>query len=206
MKQKIGKAILKLLGWKHRVPEEFKVKKAVMIGAPHTSNWDILYSIAGMWAAGYTPKFFIKKEWIDKPVIGGFLKWLGGIPVDRGKRNNLVQHSVDMLKQADELVLLVPVEGTRKRVNAWKKGFYYIALESGLPLLLAYLDYGKKEAGVGRMMYVSGDFEKDMTEIEDFYKDVTAKHPENYNPRIFKRTGEGEIQNAEKKTEKNDKV
>ena len=192
MKEKIGKGILKLLGWKHRVPEAYKVKKAVMIGAPHTSNWDILYSLAGMWAAGYRPKFFIKKEWIDKPVIGRIIKWLGGIPVDRSKRNNLVQHSVDMLKQADELVLLVPAEGTRKRVDAWKKGFYYIALESGLPLLLAYLDYGKKEAGVGRMMYVSGDFEKDMAEIEDFYKDIIAKHPENYNPKIFKRAGEKE--------------
>ncbi|NPA45620.1 MAG: glycerol acyltransferase [Chlorobi bacterium] len=190
MKEKIGKWILKLLGWKHQVPEVFKVKRAVMIGAPHTSNWDILYSLAGMWAAGYRPKFFIKKEWIDKPLIGSIIKWLGGIPVDRSKRNNLVQHSVDMLRKADELVLLVPVEGTRKRVDAWKKGFYYIALESELPLLLAYLDYKKKEAGVGRMIYLSGDFEKDMLEIENFYKNITAKHPENFNPHIFHRSNE----------------
>ena len=190
MKKKIGKGILKLLGWKHKVPETYKVSKAVMIGAPHTSNWDILYSLAGMWAAGYRPKFFIKKEWIEKPLIGGIIRWLGGIPVDRTKRNNLVQHSVDMLHKEKELVLLVPAEGTRKRVDAWKKGFYYIALQSGLPLLLAYLDYGKKEAGVGKMMYVSGDYEKDMEEIENFYKNITAKHPENYNPKIFKRQGE----------------
>ncbi len=190
MKKFIGKLILKLFGWRHKVPEEYRISKGVMIGAPHTSNWDIVFSLAGMWAAGYRPKFFIKKEWIDNPFVGWLIKWLGGIPVDRSKRNNLVDHSVEMLNSADKLILLVPVEGTRKRVKAWKKGFYYIALRSGLPVILAYLDYKKKEAGVGKIMKLSGDFEKDMLEIEEFYKHITAKYPEKYNPKIFLREKE----------------
>ena len=188
MKKIIGKFILKLFGWGHRVPEEFRIRKGVMIGAPHTSNWDMLFSLAGMWAAEYRPKFFIKKEWTDKPLIGGFIKWLGGIGVDRSKRNNLVEHSVKMLNKHDRLILLVPAEGTRSRVKAWKKGFYHIARQADLPVILAYLDYKKKEAGVGKIMYLSGDFEKDMTEIENFYKNITAKYPEKYNPRIFIRS------------------
>ncbi|NPA42525.1 MAG: glycerol acyltransferase [Chlorobi bacterium] len=190
MKKLIGRLILKLAGWKLRVPPEYRIKKGVMVGAPHTSNWDILYTLAGMWAAEYRPKFFIKKEWIDKPVIGAVLKWLGGIPVDRSKRNNLVEHSVELLRQSDELILLVPAEGTRSRVKEWKKGFYHIARKANLPVILAYLDYKKKEAGVGKIMHLTGDFYKDMEEIEAFYKNVTPKYPEKYNPKIFIRPHE----------------
>jgi len=192
MKKFIGKWILKLTGWKLNVPEEYRIKKGVMVGAPHTSNWDILYTLAGMWAAEYRPKFFIKKEWMDKPVIGQIIKWLGGIPVDRSKRNNLVDYSVELLKKEKELILLVPVEGTRSRVKEWKKGFYHIARKADMPVILAYLDYGKKEAGVGKIMHLTGDFEKDMEQIEEFYKDVTAKYPEKYNPKIFIRSWEKE--------------
>ncbi len=185
MKKTIGKGILKLFGWKLNVPQAYRIKKGVMIGAPHTSNWDIVFSLAGMWAAGYRPRFFIKKEWIDKPVIGAFIRWLGGIPVDRTKRNNLVQHSVEMLRTSDELMLLVPVEGTRSRVPEWKKGFYHIALQAGVPVVLAYLDYKKKEAGVGGVVELTGNFEEDMIRIENFYKNISAKYPEKYNPQIF---------------------
>lgn len=194
MKKLIGKWILKLTGWKHNVPDEYKIKKGVMVGAPHTSNWDILYSLAGMWAAEYRPKFFIKKEWTEKPLIGAFIKWLGGIPVDRSKRNNLVDYSAELLQKEDELILLVPVEGTRSRVKEWKKGFYHIARKADMPVILAYLDYKKKEAGVGKIMRLSGDFEKDMEEIEAFYKNITAKYPDKYNPKIFIRSAEKQSQ------------
>ncbi len=188
MKQKFGWLVLKLFGWKHNVPEKYRISKGIMIGAPHTSNWDIVFSLAGMWAAGYRPKFFIKKEWIDNPFVGWLIKWLGGIGVNRTKRNRLVEYSVEMLKKSDKLILLVPVEGTRKRVKAWKKGFYHIARQADLPVILAYLDYKKKEAGVGKIIKLSGDFEKDMLEIENFYKNITAKYPENFNPQIFIRS------------------
>ena len=187
MKKFIGKLILKIFGWKLNVPQKFRIEKGVMVGAPHTSNWDALFSLAGMWASGFRPKFFIKKEWIDKPVIGPILKWLGGIPVDRKKRNNLVEYSVQLLKNTDKLMLLVPAEGTRSRVEKWKKGFYYIALQAGVPVLLAYLDYRKKEAGVGNVIKLTGNFHDDMLKIENFYKNIHAKYPEKYNPRIFLR-------------------
>jgi 1-acyl-sn-glycerol-3-phosphate acyltransferase len=188
MKKFIGKLILKLFGWKHNVPQEFRIKKGVMIGAPHTSNWDMLFSLAGMWAAEYRPKFFIKNDWTDHPLVGWLIRWLGGIGVDRNKRNRLVEYSVEMLNKEKELILLVPAEGTRSRVKQWKKGFYYIARQAKLPVILAYLDYKKKEAGVGKIIELTGDFEKDMTEIENFYKNITAKYPEKYNPQIFLRS------------------
>ena len=90
-----------------------------------------------------------------------------------------------MLNSEKELLLLVPAEGTRSAVDKWKLGFYHIAKEAGLPILLSYLDYAKKEAGVGKMVYPSDDFEKDMLEIENFYKNITPKHPEKYNKQIF---------------------
>ncbi len=188
MKKNFGRLILGLFGWKLNVPWRFRIKKAVMIGAPHTSNWDIVFSLAGMWAAGYRPRFFIKKEWTENFFVGWLIRWLGGIGVDRSKRNNLVEYSVEMLNQTDDLILLVPAEGTRSRVPAWKKGFYYIALKADLPVILAYLDYRKKEAGVGDVMKLTGDFEKDMEKIERFYKHIHPKYPEKYNPEIFIRS------------------
>ncbi len=187
MKKALAKFVNFITGWRVNVPEEFRIKKAVMIAAPHTSNWDLLYAMAGLWYVGYRPRFFIKDDFKKVPVLNWILKWLGAIWVNRKKHNNLIKHSVNMLNKEKELILLVPAEGTRSAVDQWHLGFYHIAKQSGLPVLLAYLDYAKKEAGVGKMLYPGDDFEKDMLEIENFYKNITAKYPEKYNKRIFKR-------------------
>ncbi len=185
MKKAFAKFVNFISGWHINIPEEFRLKKAVMIAAPHTSNWDLVHALPGLWLGDYKPKFFIKDDFKKFPVINWVLKWLGAIWVNRKKRNNLIQHSVDMLNREDELVLLVPAEGTRSAVPRWRLGFYHIAKQAGLPILLAYLDYDKKEAGVGKVVYPSDDFEKDMLEIENFYKNITPKHPEKYNKQIF---------------------
>ena len=187
MKKALAKFVNFITGWHVNVPEEFRFKKAVMIAAPHTSNWDLIHALAGLWLGGYRPRFFIKDDFKKFPVVNWILKIVGAIWVNRKKHNNLIKHSVDMLNSEKELILLVPAEGTRSAVDKWRLGFYHIAKESGLPILLAYLDYAKKEAGVGKILYPSDDFEKDMLEIEEFYKNITPKYPEKYNKRIFKR-------------------
>jgi len=185
MKKLVAKFVNFITGWHVRVPEEFRLKKAVMIAAPHTSNWDLIHALPGLWLGDYRPHFFIKDDFKKVPIINWLLKWLGAIWVNRKKRNNLIEHSVEMLNREKELILLVPAEGTRKAVPRWKLGFYHIAKQANLPILLSYLDYKKKEAGVGKIIYPSDDFEKDMLEIESFYKNITPKYPEKYNQQIF---------------------
>ena len=187
MKKALAKFVNFITGWHVNVPEEYRLKKAVMIAAPHTSNWDLIHALPGLWLGGYRPRFFIKDDFKKIPVVNWLLKWVGAIWVNRKKNNNLIKHSVDMLNNENELILLVPAEGTRSAVPKWKLGFYYIAKDANLPILLSYLDYDKKEAGVGKIVYPTDDFEKDMLEIENFYKNITPKHPKNYNKQIFER-------------------
>ena len=184
MKKQLGKFILFIFGWKTKYLPENQSKKCVMIAAPHTSNWDLVFAMAFYWKEGVESNFFIKDDW-TKGIQGYFIKKMGGIGVTRGKKNNLVELSVKTFREREEFILLVPAEATRKRVNKWKKGFYVIAQKAEVPVALAYLDYKKKIAGVGSVMNLTGDFEVDMIKIQNFYKNINAKFPENYNPEIF---------------------
>ena len=102
----------------------------------------------------------------------------GGIAVDRSKHNNLVDSMIDMFKQHEELILMIPVEGTRSYVKEWKSGFYHTAMGANVPIVLGYLDYGKKVAGFGDVFFPTGNYEKDLKEMQDFYRKVQAKYPE----------------------------
>jgi 1-acyl-sn-glycerol-3-phosphate acyltransferase len=190
MKKAISKFINFISGWHVNVPEKYKLKKAVIIAAPHTSNWDLIHALPGLWLNDFRPRYFIKDDFKKMPIVNWLLKWTGAIWVNRSRKNNLIQDSVDMLKREKELVLLVPAEGSRSAVPKWKLGFYHIAKQAGVPILLSYLDYDKKEAGIGKVIYPSDDFEKDMTEIENFYKTIAPKYPEKYNKQIFIRKNE----------------
>jgi len=184
MKRLVGKFILFIFGWKTQYNKEDLAKKSVMIAAPHTSNWDLVFAMAFYWKEGVESHFFIKDDW-TKGLHGWFIKKMGGIGVTRGKKNNLVDFAVNTFAERDEFILLVPAEATRKRVNKWKKGFYVIAQKANVPVALGYLDYKKKIAGIGPLQHLTNDFEVDMTKIQDFYKSIHAKYPENYNPKIF---------------------
>ena len=187
MKKILANFVNFITGWHINIPEEYRIKKAVMIAAPHTSNWDLIHALPGLWLGGFRPRFFIKDDFKNIPVVNWLLKWVGAIWVNRKKNNNLINFSAEMLQKEKELILLVPAEGTRSAVKTWKLGFYHIAKNANLPILLSYLDYAKKEAGVGKMLYLTDDFEKDMLEIENFYKNITPAHPEKYNKQIFER-------------------
>lgn len=184
MKKLLGNFIFFITGWKSKYKTEFSTERCVMIAAPHTSNWDLLYAIGVYWKHGVDAKFFIKDNY-TKGFIGFFFKKLGAIGVTRGKKNNLVDFAVKLFNENEKLVLLVPAEATRKKAPKWKKGFYIIAKKANVPVALGYLDYKKKIAGVGRLIHLTDSFENDMQKIQDFYKDITAKYPENYNKQIY---------------------
>ncbi|WP_117880625.1 1-acyl-sn-glycerol-3-phosphate acyltransferase [Aureibaculum luteum] len=184
MKKLIGKFTLFIFGWKFTYPEKFKVDKCVMLAAPHTSNWDLIYALAVYWKAGVESKFLIKNVY-TKGLHGYFFRWLGGIGVDRSKVNNLVDYAVNLFNTQEKLILMIPAEGSRKWVEKWKTGFYYIAKTAKVPVGLGFLDYTNKIAGVGKIVDITGDFNHDMTIIQDFYKDIDGKFPEDYNKSIF---------------------
>ena len=184
MKKIIAKIAFFIAGWKWDYDNKYQCDKCVMIAAPHTSNWDLFYAMATYWRFGVDAKFFIKDVY-TKGLHGYFFKKLGAIGVNRKKNNNLVSYAVSLFDKNEKFVLLVPAEGTRKKVDQWKKGFYHIAKGAGVPVALGYLDYKEKISGVGGLIHLSDDFEKDMKKIELFYENITAKYPENYNPRIY---------------------
>lgn len=183
------------MGWKivGGVPEG--LTKAVVIAAPHTSNWDFFLGSMGYHVLGLNAKFLIKKEVFVFP-IKKILLSMGGIPIERSKNNNAVETVSGLFTKYEDLCITIAPEATRKLNPNWKKGFYYIALRAKVPILLGLVDYKKKEAGLGPVIYPSGDFEKDFKIIEDFYRPLTARHPE-----CFNLSEEGQrILNEKKKT------
>lgn len=183
MKQ-IGKLFLWLMGWKvvDRAPKD--LKKAVMVCAPHTSNWDFPFGLAAFYITNLKVKYFIKKSWFFFP-MNLFFSATGGVPVDRSKSTGMVDAMTQKMRSEKELIVAVPPEGTRSWVKKWKTGFYHIALGAEVPLLMGYVDFKRKEVGFGPVYELTGDFEKDMLYLQDFFRDKTPKNPENYNPSIF---------------------
>jgi len=172
----IGETWLAAFGWEIEggVPD---VPKAVVVAAPHTSNWDFPFTVATAFALGLR-MHFLGKHTIFEPPFGWFMRWLGGIPVDRRQRNDLVKQVAAVFDQHERLFIVIPPEGTRSQVKRWKTGFYYIACEAKVPIILGFLDFEKKRSGLGQVFYPTGDIEADMAQIRAFYKDIKGKHPD----------------------------
>jgi 1-acyl-sn-glycerol-3-phosphate acyltransferase len=152
-----------------------------MIAAPHTSSWDVPLLILYGWAFDLPIRWMMKAE-MFRGWRGPFFKSLGGIPIDRSQRHNMVQQCVDILNAADRMVVVVPPEGTRAAAKGWKTGFYYIALGARLPIALGYLDFARKEGGFGPPLYPTGDIEADFAVLRAFYQDKKGKYPEKFGP------------------------
>ena len=167
--------ILKVSGWKAegRKPD---IPRYVIIAAPHTSNWDFLYTVCLAFIFRIKPYLMMKADWFRGP-MRPFFKWLGAIPIDRTKSNNIVAQSIEAFNKTDELVMIIPPSGTRSKVLYWKTGFYHIANGAGVPIVLGYLDYGRKVGGLGPAFVPTGDIDVDMVQIRDFYKNVEGKYP-----------------------------
>ncbi len=170
----ISLALMKALGWKKSgaLPE---LPQYVMIVAPHTSNWDFLYGAITAFALKFDVYFMAKHQLFRFP-FGPLMRWLGGISIDRRQSGNTVDHTIDMFKKYERLVVAIPPEGTRSKVDNWKTGFYYIAAGAGVPVVMAFIDYGKKTAGVGPLLYPSGDIDCDMISIRNFYNGIAGRY------------------------------
>jgi 1-acyl-sn-glycerol-3-phosphate acyltransferase len=171
---------LKLAGWKvdgHLPPG---AAKSVLIAAPHTSNWDLPYTLMVGFSL-HLQLYWMGKSGIFRFPFGGVMRWLGGISVDRSQSTNLVAASAAALKAADGPVqLVVPPEGTRGATRHWKTGFYYIALTAEVPIVMAYMDYERKLSGLGPVFKPTGDVERDMADIKAFYAPFKGRNAKQF--------------------------
>jgi 1-acyl-sn-glycerol-3-phosphate acyltransferase len=152
----------------------------IIVEAPHTSNWDYFFGMVSIYSVGIKVNVVIKKELFFWP-LGPVLKILGGIPIDRGKSSSKVDALAALFKDREVMRLAITPEGTRSLSTQWKKGFYYVALKAGVPILLTALDYKNKTGIIGGFIYPTGNYEEDLKKIEDFYRGIGAKYPEKFN-------------------------
>ena len=175
-----SRLFLKATGW--HIDGELLAdgRKCVLIAAPHTSNWDLPYTLMTAFVLQLNV-YWMGKSTLFAPPFGPVMRWLGGIAVNRSQSTNLVAASVAALQAADGPVqLIVPPEGTRSKTRHWKTGFYYIALGAGLPIQLAYMDYAHKRAGLGPLVQPSGDIDADMARIKAYYAPFRGKNAQQF--------------------------
>ncbi|MCB4365044.1 lysophospholipid acyltransferase family protein [Hydrogenophaga taeniospiralis] len=173
-------AYLKLTGWRVEGALPEVARKSVLIAAPHTSNWDLPYTLMVAFALRLNI-YWMGKQSIFKAPFGGLMRWLGGIPVNRAQSSNLVAASADAIRAADgPLQLIVPPEGTRSKTRYWKTGFYYIALGAQVPIVMAYMDYATKRSGLGPLFEPTGDMDADMAAIKAFYAPFKGKNADQF--------------------------
>jgi 1-acyl-sn-glycerol-3-phosphate acyltransferase len=167
---------LKITGWKVEGQLAPEAAKSILIAAPHTSNWDLPYTLMVAFALRLTP-YWMGKHSLFKAPFGGIMQWLGGIPVQRSQTNNLVAASAEAIRAADgPLQLIVPPEGTRSKTRYWKTGYYYIALAADVPIVMAYMDYSSRRSGLGPIFKPTGNADADMAAIKAFYAPFKGKN------------------------------
>lgn len=174
--QWIARLIFRLAGWKTagQVPP---LNKFVGIAAPHTSAWDAVVALLAKYIFDIDFAFFGKKEAFDAP-YGFILRALGGIPVDREHNHNMVDYAVKLFNEREHFILAMSPEGTRAYAPQWRTGFYHIARQAQVPIVLTYFDFKNKTVGIGPTFYPTGDMEKDIAEIKKFYRPIQGRHPE----------------------------
>jgi 1-acyl-sn-glycerol-3-phosphate acyltransferase len=166
--------ILKITGWRieGRIPD---IPKFVLIAAPHTSNWDFPLTILTAFALK-AKIYWMGKEAIFRQPFTNIFKWLGGVPIDRSKSNNIVEKMIQKFSESKKLILTIPPSGTRKKVLKWKTGFYYISLGAEVPIVLGFLDYKRKVGGIGPLYFPTGDIDADMREIRAYYAGMKGRN------------------------------
>lgn len=181
--QWVARAILGLFGWK-LFGDLDDIPQAVVVGQ-HTSNWDGFIGILGALGVGIFPYWLGKTE-LFKGWRGSLLKTIGGIPVDRSSSQNLVDQVASRFAEQGKFILLVTPEGTRKQADYWRSGFYHIATRANVPIVQGVMDYKNKRAGVGKILYPTGDMDADIQTLREYFEDSHPKYPENAAPVRFK--------------------
>ena len=178
LKRRIYNFILThFLGWVIKGNSTFsklKIKKAILIAAPHTHWMDLFLGILIRGSVGFKSSFIGKKELFFFP-LSIFLKLIGGIPVNRSKKNNTVNQIVNIFNQRKEFMLSLAPEGTRQKVSKFKTGFYYIAKEAGIPIIMITMDYSNKQSLISDPFYPTKNFKDDLNFIESFFDGVEGK-------------------------------
>lgn len=175
--ERINGRIWKLWGWK-LVGKSPDLKKFLVIVAPHTSNWDFFVGYLCQAYLDFSPNFLAKKELFSIPVVGWFLKRIGGYPVNRSKKTNLVDQVVELYRTEEEFVMTVTPEGTRSYAPQWKTGFYRIAHKANVPIVKVAFDYATKTMIIEEPVFTRGEMEKEIEELKEYYRQFKGKHPE----------------------------
>ena len=171
----LGRTVLRLGGWR-MVGELPDVPKLVLIGAPHSSNWDGVWGFAAKMALGLDARILGKDTLFKVPLLGAYLRWLGVIPVDRRNAAGVAEQAAAMIRQADRLWFALAPEGTRRRVERWKSGFWKIARGADVPVLPVYFHYPDRVIGIGPLMAMGDDLAADMARVRRWYAPWKGKH------------------------------
>lgn len=183
MLQSLAKWILKVTGWT-ATGEVPAVRKTIFVAASHTSNWDGVWLIMYKVALDVKVRFLAKQSLFWWP-LGSILTYFGAVPIDRGKSGSLVSQLVERFEREERFFLALAPEGTRKHRPYWKTGFYQIALGADVPITLAFIDYPNRRMGIGITFKPSGDVERDLAVIRNFYLPFDPRHPELEGPVCF---------------------
>lgn len=184
LRRALARAFWTLSGYRFR-SEPAPAGPALLIGAPHTSNWDFVFMLAISWQLGFSPRW-LGKHTLFKPPFGRLMRALGGIPVDRSHPAGLVDELVGRVKAGEQFLLVVTPEGTRGRRSHWKSGFYRIAHRAELPVVLGYVDAATRTAGLGPTVHLTGDVTRDMDVVRAFYADKRGIRPEDFTPPLLR--------------------
>jgi 1-acyl-sn-glycerol-3-phosphate acyltransferase len=167
--------IYRLRGWKveGRAPQ---VPKFIIVGAPHTSNWDFATFLGAVDQLGFRPNFIGKHSLFRWP-MRRFMRDMGGIPINRSVRGNYVEEVAQEIAKRDQVALVIAPEGSRNPKGPWRSGFYHIAMRAGVPIVPAWVDRKRRRAGLGQPLMPSGDYAADMERIAAFYRATLPGHP-----------------------------
>ena len=185
----LARGVLRAFGWRV-VFDGLPAAQGVAIAYPHTSNWDFVVGMLAKWAIGLPATFWGKDSLFRVPLLGPWLRWLGGVPVDRQNASGIVGQMADALKQARAegrfLWLVLAPEGTRSAGEGWRSGFYHVATAAEVPLALVFFDYERRELGFRRFLQLSGEPAADMAAIAQGFGAFHGRRPRNAAPIRFK--------------------
>jgi len=181
----VARALLRLAGWRLQF-SGLPARQGVIIVYPHTSNWDFVVGLVAKWASGVPVTFWSKDSLFRLPLFGRWMRWVGGVAVDRGARHGIVGQMALALQQARRddgfLWLALSPEGTRRHTPCWRSGFYHVTAAAGVPLALGYFDYAARVVSVDHFITLSGDAAQDMAEIAAYLGSHTGRRPEQAGP------------------------
>ena len=172
----ISNSIMRMVGWRveGKLPD---IPKYIIIGAPHTSNWDFLLVLGVIFNLKADVRYMGKSELFRNPLFGWFFYWCGGIPVDRKKSTGLVEQTVEACNRSEKFIMTIAPEGTRHGVKEWKRGFYHIAKGAGIPVVMAIVDARRKSMRVGQVFHLTDDMEADIKTIQSYFDGTTGINP-----------------------------